>query len=196
MTDPTGPAGIDPPESTHTHQSAAVSAPAALRLARRGAFGLGATGLALAAGSDGLAVAGRHLGFRLLGSIELTQTAIVLLGSSAMLYATLEAHHASVHMLTARLSPRTQAQLARAMAGIGALVLLAVAAGSAWVMADMWDGHERTELLQLPIRYLRLLWTGCALAMAMMFARQALAERNISEHIGNNTAPLPQGPAA
>jgi len=144
------------------------------RFLRHAAYMLGATGLGLAAASDGIAVAGRHLGLHLLGSIEITQGAIVLLGAGGMLYATLEGHHASVHMVTQRLSPVASARLARVMAGISALVFLAIAVGSLWLGAEMWSGFEQTELLHIPIRWLRALWEIVALAIAALFARQAV----------------------
>ncbi|RVU05883.1 TRAP transporter small permease subunit [Novosphingobium umbonatum] len=146
----------------------------ARRLLRNAAYAMGATGLGLGAASDGIAVAGRHLGLHLLGSIEITQGAIVLLGAGGMLYATLEGHHASVHMVTQRLSQATSARLARVMAGVSALVFLAIAAGSIWLGAEMWGGFEQTELLHIPIRWLRALWEMVALAIAALFARQAL----------------------
>lgn len=140
---------------------------------RRIAYGLGAAGLGLAASSDFVAVAGRHLGLHLLGSIELTQTGIVFLGAGAMLYATLERHHASVHMLTSRLSAPTASLLRRIMSVVSAAVFLCVAIGTAWVMGDLWHGYEMTELLQIPIRWLRALWLVASFAIAVLFLRQA-----------------------
>lgn len=140
---------------------------------RRLAYGLGAVGLGLAALSDFIAVAGRHLGLHLLGSIELTQTGIVFLGAGAMLYATLERHHASVHMVTSRLSPPTAAMLRRIMSLVSAMVFLGVAIGTAWVMGDLWNGYEMTELLEIPIRWLRALWLLASFAIAALFLRQA-----------------------
>ena len=142
---------------------------------RRLAYTLGATGLGLAAASDFIAVAGRHLGLHLLGSIELTQTGIVFLGAGAMLYATLERHHASVHMVTSRLPLHVAAMLRRIMAVVSALVFLGVAIGTAWVMRDLWAGYEMTELLHIPIRWLRALWLLASFAIAALFLRQAFA---------------------
>lgn len=142
---------------------------------RRIAYGLGATGLGLAASSDFIAVAGRHLGLHLLGSIELTQTGIVFLGAGAMLYATLERHHASVHMVTSRLSAQTAALLRQIMSVVSAAVFLSVAIGTAWVMRDLWNGYEMTELLHIPIRWLRALWLVASFAIAALFLRQAFS---------------------
>jgi TRAP-type C4-dicarboxylate transport system permease small subunit len=160
------------------------TAPAPLRAPRLMAYALGAGGLTLAAASDTIAVAGRHLGLHLLGSIELTQTGIVFLGAGAMLYATLEGHHASVHMLTSQLRPSTAQMLARVMAVVSACVFLAIAVGSFQVASDLWHGFEETELLRIPIRWLRALWLVASLAIALIFLRAALTATSTSNTDG------------
>jgi TRAP-type C4-dicarboxylate transport system permease small subunit len=139
----------------------------------RAAYALGGFGLLAATATDALSVAGRHLGFHLLGSIELVQAAVVLLGASAMLIATIVGAHASVHIVTERLSRRAAARLARATALVSGLVFLLLAAGSAWVASDLWNGFEQTELLRLPLRWLRALWIVFALLIALRFLRDA-----------------------
>jgi len=146
------------------------------RLARM-AYGLGGAGLLLATAADALAVAGRHTGFHLLGSIELVQAAVVLLGTSAMLIATIVGGHASVHILTQRLSRNAAARLARLAAVVSGLTFLAVAAGSAWVASDLWNGFEQTELLHIPLRWLRAIWVVFALLIALRFFRNAFTAR-------------------
>lgn len=118
-------------------------------------------------------MAGRHLGFRLLGSIELIQGAAVLLASAAMVAATIAGAHASVHILTERLKPSTAARLAHVSSLIGALFFLLTVAGSAWVAADLWYGYERTELLGLPLRWFRAVWIIAALLVAASFVRSS-----------------------
>lgn len=140
----------------------------------RAAYLLGGIGLLGATATDALAVAGRHTGLHLLGSIELVQAMVVLLGTSAMLIATLAGGHASVHIVTERLHPARAALLARIAAGVSGLVFLLIAAGSAIVAADLWAGFEETELLHLPLRWLRLLWILFALLIAGAFFRTAL----------------------
>lgn len=140
------------------------------------AYALGGAGLLGATAADALAVAGRHLGFRILGSIELVQAAVVLLGSSAMLIATLVGGHACVHILTERLSRHRADALARIAALVSGLVFLALAAGSAWVASDLWHGFEQTELLHIPLRWLRAVWTLFALLIAAIFLRTALRQ--------------------
>lgn len=164
--------GIAPPDDSMSDLAADRPVTAQGPLARL-AYTLGGFGLLGATAADSLAVAGRHLGFRILGSIELVQSAVVLLGSSAMLIATLVAGHASVHIVTERLSRPAAARLARLAALVSALVFLVLAAGSVWVASDLWHGFEETELLRIPLRWLRVTWIVFALLIAVIFLRNA-----------------------
>ena len=165
--------GHPPPEDTMTDLVSDAPAPAQGVLARL-SYTLGGIGLLGATAADTLAVAGRHTGLHLLGSIEFVQAMVVLLASSAMLIVTIVHGHASVHMLTERLRPLAAARLARVAALLSALVFLVFAAGSAWIGAELWSGVEQTELLHIPLRWLRLLWTVFALLIAWRFLRFAL----------------------
>jgi TRAP-type transport system small permease protein len=140
-------------------------------LPARLAFLLGSIGLIVATASDFLAVAGRHLGFRFIGAIELVQASVVLLACAAMLVVTIGSGHASVHMVTARLRPTVRLRLGRIVAMVCAAVFVALAAGSAWILVELWYGFEQTELLHLPLRWLRLLWVVFALLIAFEFLR-------------------------
>lgn len=139
----------------------------------RAAYLLGSAGLLIATASDALAVAGRHLGFRLIGSIEMVQAAVVLLACAGMLAVTIGRGHASVHMVTDRLRPAVRERLGRIVALVNAAVFVTLAAGSAWILAELWHGYEQTELLHLPLRWLRLLWVAFALFIAIEFVRAA-----------------------
>ena len=141
----------------------------------RAIFLVGSAGLLTATATDSIAVLGRHTGFALLGSIEIVQLAVVLIASAAMIGATLEGAHASVHIFTERMRRELAARLARGAALLAGLLFLIIAAGSAWVAADLWSGHERTELLGLPLRWFRLIWILATLAIAALFVRTALA---------------------
>jgi TRAP-type C4-dicarboxylate transport system permease small subunit len=140
----------------------------------RATYALGGAGLLGATAADAIAVAGRHTGFHLLGSIELVQACVVVLAGSAMLIATLVGEHASVHIITQRMRPQSAARLARAAALVSGIAFLLIAAGSAWVCAELWNGFERTELLHLPLRWLRLLWVVFAALVSFTFFKRAL----------------------
>ena len=138
------------------------------------AYFVGSVGLLTATAVDAVAVAGRHLGFTVLGSIELVQAAAVLTATSAMVVATAVGSHASVHIITQRLPESTRARLARSAAALGALLFLLIAAGSLWVAAELWSGHEQTELLGIGIRWLRAFWILGAVLITILFCRRAI----------------------
>ena len=137
------------------------------------AYAFGSAGLLTATAADALAVLGRHTGVPLLGSIEVVQAAVVLIASSAMIAATLVGSHAAVHIVTERLKPAARRRLGRVAALLSALMYLVLAAGSIWVLSDLWGGHERTDLLRIPLRWLRLLWVAAALFIVLLFVRAA-----------------------
>lgn len=143
----------------------------------RAAFLVGAAGLLIATAIDSLAVLGRHTGFAFLGSIEIVQSAVVLAASGAIVVATLARSHAAVHILTDRLSPAAAGRLAHIAAILSAIVFVCMAVGSFWLMIEGWGGHERTELLQIPFRWLRLIWTLAALLVAVLFVVQPWRKR-------------------
>lgn len=138
---------------------------------------VGSIALLLAMAADVLAVLGRHAGIPLLGSIEFVQTCVVLAASAAMLGATLAGQHASVHLLTERLSPGARRALERCAAALSALLFAALAAGSAWVAFELWPGQEHSEVLGIPIGPLRIVWCTAALAITLAFARSAVSRR-------------------
>ncbi len=138
-------------------------------------FYLGAAGLLLAMAVDAVAVVGRHIGWPLLGSIELVQAAILLASSTAMLSATLAGKHATVHMLMDRLTPGPRAVMQRIHALLCALFFLALACGGIWILSDLWQGHEESEVLHIPFMPLRVISIiavlGVALTFVLRFAR-------------------------
>jgi TRAP-type C4-dicarboxylate transport system permease small subunit len=138
-------------------------------------FALGALALLVAMASDAAAVAGRHAGLPFLGAIELVQACVVVATSSAMVGATLSGAHATVHILLERVSVRVRRGLQAFAAVMGAACFAWLAAGSIWIVSDLWGGHERTELLGLPIMPLRLFWCASALLMVVLFAVRAVA---------------------
>jgi TRAP-type transport system small permease protein len=138
----------------------------------RAAFVLGATGLLAATVTDSLAVFGRHVGIGFLGSIEIVQAAVVLAASGAVVTATIARGHAAVHVLTERVSPAGARRLAVVAAMLSALVFAVMTAGSLWLVAEGWDGHERTELIGIPLRWFRLVWTAATLIVMLLFVAQ------------------------
>lgn len=132
-------------------------------------FYLGAAGLLLAMAVDAVAVVGRHIGWPLLGSIELVQAAILVASSTAMLSATLAGKHATVHMLMDRLSVGPRAVLQKIHAFLCALFFLALACGGIWIASDLWHGYEESEVLHIPFMPLRVISIIAVLGVALTF---------------------------
>ena len=137
------------------------------------AFVIGCCGLLLATAADSIAVLGRHLGFPLLGAIEVVQAAIVLIAASSLVSVTLARGHAGVHILTDRLKPAPRRRLGLFADIAAALTVVLLVIGSVLILADLWNGHERSELLHIPLRVLRLLMTLALTVVAIAFVQQA-----------------------
>lgn len=155
--------------------SPASEEPAVRGTAAKAAFYVGSAGLLLATATDSIAVLGRHTGFALLGSIEIVQVAIVFIAAASMVTVTLNHGHAAVHILTDRLAPARRAMLARIAACLGALAVGLLLVGSVILLGDVWNGHERSELLHIPLRWLRLLMIVALGIVALLFLKAAVA---------------------
>ncbi|MEO8017379.1 MAG: TRAP transporter small permease subunit [Pseudomonadota bacterium] len=129
----------------------------------------GGAGLLTAMTVDGIAVFGRHVGWPLLGSIEIVQAAVFVSGSIAMLLTSAMVAHARVHLLVDRLPAGARTAMRRFGLLLGALLFLALLAGSIWIAMDMWPGHEESELLHVPYKPLRVLAVGATAGIAVAF---------------------------
>ncbi len=137
-------------------------------------FVVGSIGLLAAMSADALAVLGRHIGLPLIGSIEIVQASVVLLASAAMVGATLASKHARAHLLLDRFSVRGRRRLLGASDLVSAAVFLWFTAGSVWIAAKMWHGHEHSELLHIPWGWLRVTWIAASLAITIVFLVRAI----------------------
>ena len=146
----------------------------------RGSFIIGAAGLLLAMAVDATAVLGRHLGIPLLGSIELVQACVVLMGSSAIVGTTLRGRHASVHLLTDRLPPGPRKGLLRIGHFLSALFFGVIGGGTLIVLRDLWGGDERSELIGLPYAPLRLFFIASVCLVVCLFLGTALRLRAVT----------------
>jgi TRAP-type C4-dicarboxylate transport system permease small subunit len=145
---------------------------------RAAAMAVGSAGLLCAMATDALSVAGRHFGFTVLGAIEIFQVCIVVAATSAIVIATLDAGHARVRIVLERLQPNAVLGLERLADGLGAVIFLGLAGGSAWLVTDLWGGHELTEVLGLPLRWFRLVWVAGCLTCAALFATHVVERRS------------------
>lgn len=147
-----------------------------MTLLRRIAVWTGGAALLAATAVDTLAVVGRNIGLPLVGSIELVQAAVLVSGVFGLIFATAGDDHARVRIVTDRLG-----RLRRTVDLLGplsmALFFAALLAGTVWLAADLWDGHERSELLGVSWRALRLT-ANLGLAACIIVALAAMFGRN------------------
>jgi len=147
-------------------------------MVRRLAIWTGGAAMLAATATDTVSVIGRNLGRPLIGSIEIVEATILVSGTVALALATLADLHARVRLVTDRLGERAQSGLERFSRLAAAAFFAALAWGSIWLAADLWSGHEQSELLGVPWRVLRLvanvgLVSCAAIALAAAFRREA-----------------------
>ena len=125
---------------------------------------------------DTFAVVGRNIGVPIVGSIELVQAAILVSGTVALALATIANCHARVRLVTDRIGDGSRAFLDRLSCLATALFFVALAWGSIWLAVDLWSGHERSELLGVPWRVLRLI-ANAGLVSCVLIALAATLHR-------------------
>lgn len=139
--------------------------------ARGPLFYIGAGGLVLAMVVETIAVLGRHAGIPLLGALELIQACILLMASTAMLSATMNRGHATVTLLTSRLSDGGKRVLQAFANLLSALFFLGLTVGVLWLTVETWNDYEQSELLHIPFRPLRIVSLVAAGGIALVFLR-------------------------
>jgi len=144
-----------------------------MTLLRRIAVWTGGAALLAATAVDTLAVVGRNIGLPLVGSIELVQAAVLVSGVFGLIFATAGDDHARVRIVTDRLS-RGWVDVVGPLSM--ALFFAALLIGSVWLASDLWHGHERSELLGVSWRALRLI-ANLGLAACIVVALAALFRR-------------------
>jgi TRAP-type transport system small permease protein len=147
--------------------------------ARGPLFYIGAGGLLVAMAIETIAVLGRHAGIPLLGALEIIQAAILLMASASMLSATLNNGHATVTLLTNRLSDRGKRVMQCLASALSALFFVGLTAGALWLAVEAWGAHEESELLHIPFRPLRIISILAAGAIAATFVRDLIRSLRI-----------------
>lgn len=141
------------------------------------ALGTGSAALLLAMATDALSVAGRHVGVGLLGAIEIVEACVVVAATSAIVIATIDRTHARVRILLEQVCEGVAQALERMASVVSAVIFVVLIAGSIWLAADLWKGHEVTEVLGLPLRWFRLFWIAGAAVTATIFVAHARERR-------------------
>lgn len=144
--------------------------------ARTAVIWIGGIALLAATAIDTLAVVGRHVGLPLTGSLELMQAVILVSSALGLVVATAEGTHVRVRILIERLAPRARLWGDRFSDLLTLLFFVAMLIGSSWLAADLWDGHEQSELLGVPWQLLRMvanlaLFASSAILAARLFRR-------------------------
>lgn len=112
--------------------------------------------LLVAVAVDTLAMIGRQIRIPLLGSIEIVEAVVLIAAAGALIVATVGGAHARVNLVFDRLPPGFR-RAVRGFHAIAACLLFAVLlAGTVWIAADLWAGHEESELLHIPYKPLRI----------------------------------------
>ena len=140
-------------------------------------FYLGGAALLASVAIIAAAVIARHLGMALTGSLELAQATILVASSCSLVAATLAERHATVHLLVDRLAPRARAVLGSISRLLGAFFFVLLATGAIWIAADLWSGHEESELMHIPYAPLRLVSIVAVLAAAGILLARLVSGR-------------------
>lgn len=137
----------------------------------------GSVGLVGAALTDLAAVAGRHMGTPVMGSIEVSQAFVIVMAACSIACASLSGSHASVDLVFTRM-PAWAQRLAMRANSIAAFAFVALlVAASVWILAEHWNAGERTEFFHIPLKWFRLFWIVMASIAALAFLRDALRRR-------------------
>jgi len=138
----------------------------------KAAIWVGGLALLAAALIDTIAVFARNLASSLHGSIELIQVAVLIAGSLGLVIAVSSRTHARVHVISERLEGAAKTWLDRLASAAVAAFFLCLLAGSLWIAADLWDGHELSEVMSVPWRLLRLFANLCFFVALLILLRQ------------------------
>lgn len=138
---------------------------------------MGGIALIAATAVDTIAVIGRNIGLPLHGSIELVQLCVLVAGAIALLLATLAGSHAKVHLLVDRLRDGWQDAAIRINDLLTALFFALMLTGSGWLALDLWGGHEVSEVIGVPWRWMRLTANLCFAAIIIALVWQVLRRR-------------------
>lgn len=141
------------------------------RRLRDGLVWIAGGALLAAVAVDSLAMIGRQIRIPLLGSIEIVEAVVLFAAGGGLIIATLDGAHARVNLLLERLPKDWRRRVLRVHALGAALLFAALLAGTVWIAADLWNGHEESELLRIPYRPLRIaaaLTLGVLLVLSLL----------------------------
>ncbi|MGH1470322.1 MAG: TRAP transporter small permease [Cellvibrionaceae bacterium] len=124
-----------------------------------------------------ISVIGRHLNIPVPGSVEIVEILIVIVASTGILFATIQRSHASAKLFVEHLPARIAHFIERIGLLVGLLIMLTITAGSIWLLIDVWNLHETSHLLEIPIVPFRIFFTACAFGTSLVLFYQMIATR-------------------
>ncbi len=127
--------------------------------------------LLIAVAVDSLAMVGRQIRVPLLGSIEIVEAVVLFAAGGGLIIATLDGVHARVNLLLDRMPAVWRDRVFRLHALFAAVLFAALLTGTVWIAADLWHGHEESEVLRIPYRPLRIaaaITLGVLLVLSLM----------------------------
>jgi TRAP-type C4-dicarboxylate transport system permease small subunit len=133
--------------------------------------------LLVAVAVDVLAMLGRQIRLPLIGSIEIVEVAVLFAAAGALIVTTLDGAHARVNLLLDRVSAGWRDRLLKLHAIAAVVLFAALLAGTLWIAADLFGGHEESELLRIPYLPLRLATVVC-FAVLLLLSLQRLLGRD------------------
>ncbi len=133
--------------------------------------GIGGAALLLATAADSMDVLSRHLGWRLLGAIEIVRAAMLVASSTAVVVATIAHKHATVRLVADRLPAAARNLIRPVQASLAVAYFILLAIGCSWIAFDLLDGHEESEILRIPYMPLRLVSICTLITTAGLFLR-------------------------
>lgn len=132
--------------------------------------------LLVAVAVDAMAMIGRQIMVPLIGSIEIVEAAVLFAAAGGLIIATLDGAHARVNLLLERLPAVWDERFRRLHALAAVLLFAALLAGTVWIAADLWNGHEESELLRIPYRPLRIA-TALTVGVLLLLSLRRLTRR-------------------
>ncbi|WP_417318705.1 TRAP transporter small permease [Emcibacter sp.] len=134
----------------------------------------GGSALLGAAFVEAISVVCRHLGLGFHGAIEIVQVLVLISGASALVIATRAGKHAVVKLILQHLDADRRAFLVAIWMVISALLFIILAVGNVWLIMDMWNAYEESEVLNIPYLPFRIFSVICLLLVTGSFLEEAI----------------------
>ncbi len=119
-----------------------------------------------------ISVLGRHLNTPLPGSVEIVEVLILIVASTGILFATTEKSHASAKIFIDRLGPKTKIVAEKFGILLGVCICLVICLSNIWFLFDVWQTHEASHLLGIPIVPFRLFFIFTSACTTIVLAWQ------------------------